>query len=106
MIKICFVGAGSTIFAKNVLGDCILTPELGEFEISLYDIDKERLEDSRLMLVNINRKYKKIACKIITYNNFAGNSIYLNRFCYIQYSFIVLQLNDLKQALLKFLCCI
>ena len=38
MFKICFVGAGSTVFAKNVLGDCILTPELGEFEISLYDI--------------------------------------------------------------------
>ena len=57
MIKICFVGAGSTIFAKNVLGDCILTPELGEFIISLYDIDPVRLEDSRLMLENINKKY-------------------------------------------------
>ncbi len=57
MVKICFVGAGSTIFAKNVLGDCILTPELGEIYISLYDIDPIRLEDSRLMLENINKKY-------------------------------------------------
>ena len=57
MIKICFIGAGSTIFAKNVLGDCILTPELGEFIISLHDIDPIRLEDSRLMLENINKKY-------------------------------------------------
>ena len=57
MFKICFVGAGSTIFAKNVLGDCILTPELGDFVISLYDIDPVRLEDSRLMLENINKKY-------------------------------------------------
>ena len=57
MTKITFMGAGSTIFAKNVLGDCILTPELGEFDIALYDIDPVRLEDSRLMLENINRKY-------------------------------------------------
>ena len=57
MIKVTFLGAGSTVFAKNVLGDCILTPEIGEFDIALYDIDAERLEDSRLMLENINRKY-------------------------------------------------
>ncbi len=57
MIKITFIGAGSTIFAKNVLGDCILTPELGAFEIALYDIDPIRLEDSRRMLENINAKY-------------------------------------------------
>lgn len=58
MFKICFIGAGSTVFAKSVLGDCILTPELGEFEISLFDIDPVRLEDSRLMLENINKTYK------------------------------------------------
>ncbi|MEG2014386.1 MAG: alpha-glucosidase/alpha-galactosidase, partial [Clostridia bacterium] len=56
MFKITFLGAGSTIFAKNVLGDCILTPELGDFEIALFDIDETRLEDSRLMLHNINIK--------------------------------------------------
>ncbi len=55
--KITFLGAGSTVFAKNVLGDCILKKELGEFDIALYDIDAERLEDSRLMLENVNRKY-------------------------------------------------
>lgn len=57
MVKICFIGAGSTIFAKNVLGDCILTPELQEFDIALFDIDPERLDDSYRMLVNINKKY-------------------------------------------------
>ena len=57
MIKLTFLGAGSTVFAKNVLGDCILTPELGNFEIALFDIDPERMEDSRLMLMNINKKY-------------------------------------------------
>ena len=68
MIKICFIGAGSTIFAKNVLGDCILTPELGEFIISLYDIDPVRLEDSRLMLENINRKYNGKATILASLN--------------------------------------
>ena len=57
MFKITFMGAGSTVFAKNVLGDCILSPELGEFDIALYDIDKERLNDSLLMLENINKNY-------------------------------------------------
>lgn len=58
MFKITFMGAGSTVFAKNVLGDCILSPELGEFDIALYDIDEKRLEDSRRMLENINKNYK------------------------------------------------
>ena len=58
MFKITFLGAGSTVFAKNILGDCILTPTLGDFEIALYDIDSRRLEDSRRMLENINKKYR------------------------------------------------
>ena len=57
-MKITFLGAGSTVFVKNVLGDCIVMPELGKFDIALFDIDAERLETSRLMLENINRKYK------------------------------------------------
>lgn len=48
-----FYGAGSTIFAKSVLGDCILTPEIQDLEIALHDIDPVRLEDSRKMLENI-----------------------------------------------------
>ena len=55
MPKVTFMGAGSTIFAKNVLGDCILTPEIRDLEIFLYDIDPVRLEDSRMMLENICR---------------------------------------------------
>ena len=68
MFKICFVGAGSTVFAKNVLGDCILKPELGEFIISLYDINPIRLEDSRLMLENINKKYQGKATIVASLN--------------------------------------
>ena len=55
MPKVTFMGAGSTIFAKSVLGDCILTPEIRDLEISLHDIDPVRLEDSRMMLENICR---------------------------------------------------
>ncbi|HBM80677.1 MAG TPA: alpha-glucosidase/alpha-galactosidase, partial [Clostridiaceae bacterium] len=58
MMKITFIGAGSTVFAKNVLGDCILTPEFGKFDIALFDIDKQRLEDSKNMLENINANVK------------------------------------------------
>ena len=58
IMKITFIGAGSTVFAKNVLGDCILTPEFGKFDIALFDIDKQRLEDSKNMLENINANVK------------------------------------------------
>ena len=37
-MKITFMGAGSTVFARNVLGDCMCTPALCEAEIALYDI--------------------------------------------------------------------
>ncbi|MBB6673396.1 alpha-glucosidase/alpha-galactosidase [Cohnella nanjingensis] len=53
MSKITFLGAGSTVFAKNVLGDCMLTPALQGFEIALFDIDAERLADSERMLNNL-----------------------------------------------------
>ena len=34
-MKITFMGAGSTIFVKNVLGDVLLTEALRECEIAL-----------------------------------------------------------------------
>lgn len=55
MPKITFMGAGSTVFAKNVLGDCMMTPALAESEIALYDIDATRLDESARMLEAINR---------------------------------------------------
>ncbi|MFC0332812.1 alpha-glucosidase/alpha-galactosidase [Paenibacillus sepulcri] len=55
MPKIAFIGAGSTIFVKNVLGDCMLTPALADAHIALHDIDLERLKESEKMLVNLNR---------------------------------------------------
>lgn len=40
MPKITFIGAGSTVFAKNILGDVMCTAALQHAEIALYDIDK------------------------------------------------------------------
>ncbi|UOE95130.1 alpha-glucosidase/alpha-galactosidase [Alkalihalobacillus sp. LMS39] len=57
MSKITFIGAGSTIFAKNVLGDCMFVPALNGFEFALHDIDETRLKDSEHMLLNLARKY-------------------------------------------------
>jgi alpha-galactosidase len=46
MPKITFIGAGSTVFARNLLSDIFSFPELRESTISLFDIDAERLRDS------------------------------------------------------------
>ena len=54
MPKITFMGAGSTVFAKNVLGDSMCTPALEDSVIALYDIDPQRLKESELMLTAIN----------------------------------------------------
>ena len=64
-MKITFLGAGSTIFAKNVLGDTMLTPALvEECEIALYDIDGERLEESYIVIEALNKKYAMGKAKI------------------------------------------
>ncbi|WP_028589250.1 alpha-glucosidase/alpha-galactosidase [Paenibacillus massiliensis] len=68
MDKIVFLGAGSTVFAKNVLGDCLLTPALQDFEISLFDINPERLRDSETMLNNI-RTTSGSKCRIKAYTD-------------------------------------
>ena len=57
-MKITFMGAGSTVFAKNVLGDVLLTPALRDgLTIALYDIDGARLEESYVMIDALNKKY-------------------------------------------------
>jgi alpha-galactosidase len=55
MIKITLLGAGSSVFAKQVLGDILCTPELSQCEIALYDIDPVRLKESYAMMDNINK---------------------------------------------------
>ena len=69
MNKITFLGAGSSVFAKNVLGDCMMTDCLREWEYALYDIDEQRLEESFMMLSNINRNSDGGKAKIVKYTD-------------------------------------
>ena len=54
-MKITFMGAGSTVFSKNVLGDTMLCDLFHDVEIALYDIDAQRLEDSYRLITAMNR---------------------------------------------------
>jgi alpha-galactosidase len=54
MPKITFMGAGSTVFAKNILGDAMLTPSLQDATMALYDIDGGRLRESQKMLETLS----------------------------------------------------
>lgn len=65
--KITFMGAGSTVFARNVLGDCQCSEALCESEIALYDIDAKRLEDSEIILNAINKNVNEGRAQIKTY---------------------------------------
>ena len=67
MVKIAFLGAGSTVFARNVLGDCMCTPVLRDAEIALYDIDAKRLEESEIILRAINKNVNEGRAQIATY---------------------------------------
>ncbi len=53
-MKVTFLGAGSTVFSKNVLGDTMLCDCFHDMEIALYDIDEHRLEESYLLINKMN----------------------------------------------------
>ena len=44
------MGAGSTVFARNVIGDCMCSDALKDSTFALYDIDSERLKESQFIL--------------------------------------------------------
>ena len=67
MVKITFMGAGSTVFAKNVLGDTMLSPVLYDSEIALYDIDPQRLEESYTMVCALNRNINENRASVRKY---------------------------------------
>lgn len=56
MPKIVFIGAGSTVFAKNLLGDILSYPELGNSTIVLFDIDLERLGTTEIVAHKLARQ--------------------------------------------------
>ncbi len=47
--KITFIGAGSSVFMKNIVGDILHRPALAHAEIALMDINPERLEMSEII---------------------------------------------------------
>lgn len=66
-MKITFMGAGSTVFARNVIGDCMCVEALRDSVFALYDIDAERLEESRTILESMRIAkggYGKIECYV------------------------------------------
>lgn len=64
-MKITFMGAGSTVFARRVIGDCMLSKYLRDSIFALYDIDAQRLKESRIILEALQKNlggYGKIEC--------------------------------------------
>ncbi|KQV21185.1 alpha-glucosidase/alpha-galactosidase [Rhizobium sp. Root1203] len=64
MPKICLVGAGSTVFAQNILGDVLSTPSKHDYVISLFDIDPERLKTSEIVARRICETLKLNSVRI------------------------------------------
>jgi len=65
MAKITFMGAGSTVFARNVIGDCMCSEALRDSTFALYDIDGDRLKESETILEAMRKTmggYGKIEC--------------------------------------------
>lgn len=66
-MKLTFLGAGSTVFARNVIGDCMCSEVLRDSVFALYDIDGERIEESRTILEAIRKScggYGRIECYV------------------------------------------
>lgn len=65
--KITFLGAGSTIFLKNLIGDTFLFESLKDSTVCLYDIDGVRLEESRLVIKSLNNTINENRAEIKTF---------------------------------------
>ena len=64
-MKITFMGAGSTVFARNVIGDCMCSEVLRDSVFALYDIDGERLNESKTIIEAMQKTmggYGKVEC--------------------------------------------
>src|ERR1700730_8005187 len=64
--KITFIGAGSTVFAKNLIGDILSLPELADSSICLFDIDENRLKSSEAVARRIAQTLKASATVEVT----------------------------------------
>ena len=66
-MKLTFLGGGSTVFARNVIGDCMCSEALRDSVFALYDIDAKRLEESRTILEAMRQTaggYGRIGCYV------------------------------------------
>ncbi len=66
-MKITFLGAGSTVFSKNLLGDTMLCDPFHDMEIALYDINAERLEESYNMISAMNKTINEGRARVYKY---------------------------------------
>lgn len=66
-MKITIMGAGSTVFTKNLTGDVMQTESICDSEIALYDIDGARLNESKLIVDRLNEKYNGGKARVNTY---------------------------------------
>ena len=56
MFKLCVIGAGSSVFTKRIVTDLLLMDEFKSINISLMDIDPERLRVSKLIVEAVARE--------------------------------------------------
>ncbi|HEY7907928.1 MAG TPA: hypothetical protein VIC60_03600, partial [Thermomicrobiales bacterium] len=66
MTKITMIGAGSVVFAKNLLGDILSHPELAGSEIALMDIDPERLRVAEIVAHRVAEAVGAKPCIVAT----------------------------------------
>ena len=66
-MKVTFMGAGSTVFAKNALGDIMVTDQTHNVEIALYDIDAKRLDESFILISAINKNVNESRATVRKY---------------------------------------
>ena len=69
MIKLCIIGAGSSVFTKRIITDLLLMEEFKSIFIALMDIDPERLRVSKLIVGAVSREIGANP-KIVTYENY------------------------------------
>jgi len=66
--KITFIGAGSSVFMKNIIGDALQRPELSSATVALMDINPERLSESEIIARKLVRTLG-VGAKIETYSD-------------------------------------
>ena len=83
MPKIAFLGAGSTMFARRLLGDCLFAPALQESHIALYDIDPVRLRESKTIIDMLNRKLNRGRARVTAHLGVENRRVALRQADYV-----------------------